>query len=644
MHGSTRQGIGRLIASIDVRAASLPPEAVLLVRRLADPRPHTLDAGDSALHPPPAWERAFQDSIDRVARQAARPATGPVSPSAPAVVFLDPAELLACLAHDFLQGCVSGNWWWQAWLRATGQSTLKLVFDAWVREARHAPAAMGTLEDRGLASRFAGALSPREARMLFVAVTEAYDLPALAAPTPPVDVPIMPPRISRPRVARRAVVPPHDNPAEASQAPSTDGVSAPWELLVPSSSMPATLGIEQRTLTGIALALWRAPLAVRTQAFHRAFHAWRRAEQFEAEAARATPPGHRSSDVPEPAVGSVEKPAAPIGILAREGEARPALVQPLSPPAHAAPIPPPLRMEVSGGPNLPNALPQAPPHEEAATAMPSTPGAERAVSHSGAPPPNGPVRSAPEPVVAAAAAKPAKSVAPSGGVLPAPTSPSVGAVSAPERMVYSVRTRLAGVLFLINALKRLELFDRLDDHFGVRSSIGGWAWLEILARSLLGGRRRDAATDSIWDVLASLDGRDPGAAVFGTFRGPRSYRLPESWPAPDRTDPASGRRRRGRPLGFKPAGSLRRFLDTLVPYLRWRLVKGMTLDGSSARDEDALLVSRLLYRRGRLSCTRTHVDLHMGMDQVDIAVRLAGLDAHPGWVPSLGRVVTFYYD
>jgi hypothetical protein len=32
------------------------------------------------------------------------------------------------------------------------------------------------------------------------------------------------------------------------------------------------------------------------------------------------------------------------------------------------------------------------------------------------------------------------------------------------------------------------------------------------------------------------------------------------------------------------------------------------------------------------------------MDQVDIAVRLAGLDANPGWVPSLGRVVTFYYD
>ena len=34
----------------------------------------------------------------------------------------------------------------------------------------------------------------------------------------------------------------------------------------------------------------------------------------------------------------------------------------------------------------------------------------------------------------------------------------------------------------------------------------------------------------------------------------------------------------------------------------------------------------------------------MDLDQIDIAVRLAGLDANPGWVPALGRVVTFSFD
>ena len=45
----------------------------------------------------------------------------------------------------------------------------------------------------------------------------------------------------------------------------------------------------------------------------------------------------------------------------------------------------------------------------------------------------------------------------------------------------------------------------------------------------------------------------------------------------------------------------------------------------SPSDADALLAQRLLVRRGHLRSTATHVDLHMTMAQIDIAVRLAGL-------------------
>jgi hypothetical protein len=70
----------------------------------------------------------------------------------------------------------------------------------------------------------------------------------------------------------------------------------------------------------------------------------------------------------------------------------------------------------------------------------------------------------------------------------------------------------------------------------------------------------------------------------------------------------------------------------------------MAIAARSPREEEELLASRLLDRRGRMTWTSTHVDLHMRMDQVDINVRLAGLDANPGWVPALGRVVTFYFE
>jgi hypothetical protein len=33
----------------------------------------------------------------------------------------------------------------------------------------------------------------------------------------------------------------------------------------------------------------------------------------------------------------------------------------------------------------------------------------------------------------------------------------------------------------------------------------------------------------------------------------------------------------------------------------------------------------------------------MDLKHVSLPVRLAGLDANPGWYPELGRVVTFHY-
>jgi hypothetical protein len=45
----------------------------------------------------------------------------------------------------------------------------------------------------------------------------------------------------------------------------------------------------------------------------------------------------------------------------------------------------------------------------------------------------------------------------------------------------------------------------------------------------------------------------------------------------------------------------------------------------------------------RLRASETHLDLDLDAAGADLAVRLAGLDFDPGWVPWLGRVVTFHY-
>jgi hypothetical protein len=53
---------------------------------------------------------------------------------------------------------------------------------------------------------------------------------------------------------------------------------------------------------------------------------------------------------------------------------------------------------------------------------------------------------------------------------------------------------------------------------------------------------------------------------------------------------------------------------------------------------------RLVRRPALVHATPTHIDLRFDCCWVELAVRLAGLDLDPGWVPWLGRVVSFHYD
>jgi hypothetical protein len=68
-----------------------------------------------------------------------------------------------------------------------------------------------------------------------------------------------------------------------------------------------------------------------------------------------------------------------------------------------------------------------------------------------------------------------------------------------------------------------------------------------------------------------------------------------------------------------------------------------------------LLLSRYLYRYaklglrqmlnrpGRIASSKTHFDILFDTQQIDIRIRIAGLDINPGWVPWLARVVQFHY-
>jgi hypothetical protein len=168
-----------------------------------------------------------------------------------------------------------------------------------------------------------------------------------------------------------------------------------------------------------------------------------------------------------------------------------------------------------------------------------------------------------------------------------------------------------------------------------------------------------------------LEERDPGVAAGQGFQPQPKYASPDSWLAglepatpliryrergfelwrpegfiildsetPDTPDrilrrrPRQLRRASGIvPAGLSPPPELRRFLHFVMPYVRRRLSQLLPV----------VTIGEVFQRQGKLVLSSSHVDLVMGMSQISVPVRLAGLDANPGWVPDFGRVVSFYF-
>jgi hypothetical protein len=115
----------------------------------------------------------------------------------------------------------------------------------------------------------------------------------------------------------------------------------------------------------------------------------------------------------------------------------------------------------------------------------------------------------------------------------------------------------------------------------------GWDDLSRFARRVLRGRpgRRARARDPLWEMLSTLSGEGRTAAPPA----------PEWW--------VYG-----------------------LAFLREHDIPAATFEQS-----------------GRLMITRTHLDVIMDLEQIDLAARVAGLDLDPSWVPQLGRIIAFHF-
>lgn len=92
------------------------------------------------------------------------------------------------------------------------------------------------------------------------------------------------------------------------------------------------------------------------------------------------------------------------------------------------------------------------------------------------------------------------------------------------------------------------------------------------------------------------------------------------------------------------AAGIRRWAEWTLPFLFYALALALACAEDFEAAEFEASARALLLKRGRLFSTATHVDLLMEMSQVSLVARRAGLDASPGWVHDLVRVVSFHFE
>ena len=660
-----RQRTERALDAALAPPAGLGPTAILCIRRLRGSWPCAPDRHQEAPRP---WDRAAAAVLQRLLRGAARPALGPVPAAAEAVLFADEAELLACLAEDWCDHVLTACWWWQGLLHEVDGTSALLT--AWLQAPAYIPSALGHLAVKGRLIAFVRTLSDGAVRQLFQALTHTFALPEIqAALEARSDVPgaaesaeheAGQPGQPLPQ-AMGAVRSMPAGPEEAELpmplSPSV-GVPPPWNRWVP-ESQDASLSPAAQCFAGLGLMLQRAQAVVRARSFAEAMRQWCRAISLPPE------PGRPTDEVAQEKMGppATGRRTTVFGDGALVAGAMGA--DQVNPPA---PTSPPL-----AAPNSETVAEPAPVQTPTSTAPPM---------------------SALAPSCSEISAPSCSEVAPSAQVSNEKTAPLPVPSEVLAPLPEDIETELGGLFYLINLGLFLELYGDFTSPARPGIALPLWDFITLLGRHLLGTARSE---DPVWALLAGLAGRKVDDPPGKEFEPPGSWRLPPDWLLPFAEpgawdwDAADGRLRVWHPAGFwvldvprepddpgrqleretkgyaaktafmlrpacfptsvgrmaNPSGepeglairpTLDHWLGWLMPYLRIRLGRAL---GLADFDE---LPNLLFVHRARVSVTATHLDITLSLAELPIAIRLAGLDRDPGWVPAAGRFIAFHFE
>lgn len=184
--------------------------------------------------------------------------------------------------------------------------------------------------------------------------------------------------------------------------------------------------------------------------------------------------------------------------------------------------------------------------------------------------------------------------------------------ASPATWPATLATARGGLLFVLPVLARLGYGTWWED-------LPAWRDAQVVPRLLINllERLRTPPADPAWQLCAGL------LAPEATTPDPLSFPIPPAWRDPALAMPLP---EAGTPLNPGQAADL--WLRATRRWLRRRAGLGL---------------ASLVNRPAGLIWNATHLDVVFDLNQAEPRIRRAGLDLDPGWLPWLGRVVSFHY-
>lgn len=461
-----RQRFERALSGVEWMPPGLPSRAILLVRHLAPAQRKGAMAHSS-------FAELVSIAMREQAGRARRPWLHADAAGAPAVLFTDEAELIACLVRDWLHGLVAQHWWWRSVL-------LDASPHAWLRgevlpRAETLVPVIALLAARGEAVAFIARLEPADCAHALAAVIRSHAVQQLATPR----TSVLAPSDTTDKVATRALI---------AERAARGGALRRLLQEVPEVRQ-ASLVIAQRQLLALTLALTRVPTWARTQAAAIALAALvdtapaefvgvpRHAEETVTDPvvaagsdAQAVPGAINEAGVIEPAAEKDSRARVPI-VVASHHDYVHAIESPRVIEARLDAIAPSQALSDRGG-------------YKSSALMDSSASTDA----------EGPRPLVIEQVVTVADLP-----------IEVEQAPREKPVSYPVDPAPRIHTQFGGLFYLLNVALALELYGDFTAPRTRNLALSPWDWLAMVGRAWFGD---EIVADPLWTALAELAGRE----------------------------------------------------------------------------------------------------------------------------------------